>query len=769
MTKTQLNSNPTKSIPQVVFEYILLVVCLCVIALRTTFTETPNTQSVNQLINFSDPLHSLSISAVLILAFVLWFVLAFFRKKIYYCFTFMEIGLSLFFAAAVLASFAAPDKRAAITNVVTLVAPVLMAILLVQILDSDWKVKLVLCVVVALGVVSAYQCAEQFFLSNQVMIDQYEKTPQTFLKSLGIQQGTFAHMLFEHRLYSKGGRGFFTTGNSTGSFAILACFAGVALLVEKIKNLKNNTLSYLQLLMCAVAVGAILFGLVITRSKGAISALLIAAVIFFVYLLFANWLKAHKKAILVSIFLLVLIAGCLIICYGISYGRLAGGPSMLVRWQYWSASARMYADHPLTGVGGGNFVSFYPHYKNPAALETVADPHNFLLSLLTQYGPVGLVAFLAMILLPLSRPVFRKLDLPAPEPAQPQPVFKVSALLLLIAISASLLFIRPILAPMPPCASAEEKTAAAIMLYIMPAAVFIIVFLLLTAAVYSAGNTQARSINIAIAALFCAIAGCLIHNLIDFAIFEPGVLTTFWVVIAVLIAKCSLQNHNPEFALKPAVFARIAVMIVGLIIIWAYFQYCLIPVAKSTTKIKQAYQANRNGQFQKAYSLAAAAVKQDQLSPVVASLAGRLYLQNFYHSSSKNPDLLLRCQEYLLNAIKRNNANFKNFELLSDVYILLAEFSQDHTKTDWLNMAFESSLMAVERYPGSARLRMNLARITEQLGKNDLALKQYKKAIEIEDSFRLQFKIVYPDREVVSRLGQEKYDFAKQRIKLLCP
>ncbi len=55
----------------------------------------------------------------------------------------------------------------------------------------------------------------------------------------------------------------------------------------------------------------------------------------------------------------------------------------------------------------------------------------------------------------------------------------------------------------------------------------------------------------------------------------------------------------------------------------------------------------------------------------------------------------------------------------------------------------------------------------EQLGKNDSALEQYKKAVEIEDAYRKQFEMMYPGKKVFSRLGYEKYNLAKQRIEYL--
>jgi hypothetical protein len=64
-------------------------------------------------------------------------------------------------------------------------------------------------------------------------------------------------------------------------------------------------------------------------------------------------------------------------------------------------------------------------------------------------------------------------------------------------------------------------------------------------------------------------------------------------------------------------------------------------------------------------------------------------------------------------------------------------------------------------------LRVGLAEIAEQLGKTDFAVDQYKKAIAIEDGYRDQFRLMYPGREMFSRLGEQKYQFARQRTQQL--
>ena len=773
MTKAVINSSLSKSKGQLILEYVALALCLCVIALRTTYTEGISGQLANQSTNPGGNVYSLSMSAVLILSLAVWFVWSSCSKRLLYRFTAIEIGLGLFVIAAIIAGFAAANKRAAITDFVTLLAPILMAVLLVQILDSQSKIKLVLAVIVALGVLSAYQCGDQLLYWNEQQIKFYQQNPQAVLAQQNITVNSFAHWLFEHRLYSKDVHGFFTTSNSAGSFALLASFAAVALLSEKIKNRKSWSSEPWQLVICGIILAVVVLGILITRSKGAIAASLVAAGMFTTYLLFADWLKAHKKAILITCLLSVLAGGCLVVLYGLTHNRLPGGNSMLVRWQYWRGAAKMVIDHPVTGVGGGNFSSFYPRYKTPCALETVKDPHNFLLTIITQYGPIGLAGFLALVFGPLwkllfAAPAHRKWQMANPD-LWGQVPFIIPAVTFLIVIVAALLVIRPMILRLPTTGSREEEKAAVIVVYVMPVVVFAAGFLALTAALHTKRKTQnaKHNMNITTGALCCVVIGVLIHNIIDFAIFEPGVSTTFWAIIACMIASDFDRKGQRPFVLKPALFVRIPAVAAGLILPWAYFHYAFIPVASSTAKIRAANQAVSNGEFERASDLLTAAAEDDYLSPIPLYLNARVYLQRFYGSGSKQTDLLLHSEKCLLKAIERNRTDFKNFERLSEVYTLLAETSTRQEKTDYLNKAFDNALLAIERYPGCARLRIERGKIAEQLGKTSLAIEQYKKAIEIEDSFRGQFRLMYPGREIISRLGEEEYKNAKQRIKQL--
>jgi len=770
MTKKQANPIPSKSKALAYFEYVLLAVCLAVIALRTTFTEGPVTQPAAFTPNISNSLYSLSVSTMLILAFFLWIIWSIYSGNFVYKCTGVEIGLSIFCIGALIAGFTSAEKRLAITDITIFLAPALMALLLTQILDSKSRIKLTLAVIAALGVISAYQCAEQYFVSNQMTIEQYEKDPQSMLVPLGITPGTFQQFLFEHRLYSRGVRGFFTTRNSAGSFALMTLFAAIALFIDKFKNRRPGTSDLWYLLGCGLIIAVILFSLALTRSKGAVIGLFFSAVAFLSLLLFGNWLKAHKRAVLAVCLVLIIAGICAAVWYGLSHGRLPGGGSMLVRWQYWHASVKMYACHPLTGVGPGNFGDFYTRYKPAAALESVADPHNFPLSILTQYGPLGLIGFFAMLFIPSWRMTEDKSAAASADLNPLKLTFRTHAIIFMMAVMTALLLVRPVLMPETFTETLDVVIYVLVTMHIAPAAVFVIAFLLLAGPLLKTRDSKSDILITSIAvSVFCAVLGVVVHNMFDFAIFEPGVLTTFWAVVACLIAIDARTKHRPLFVLKPKPFVKILLTAAALIAGWAYLNYVLAPVAASTVLIRQANAAMSSGRFEYAHKLLEKAADADVLSTSALSLNGRLYLSEYETALEQKRETLLRAESCLKKAIGRNDVDFKNFERLADIYCQLAATAPtEQEKADWLNKAFNAASQAVERYPGCGRLHFKQAQIADEMGNAEFAVRHYSKAVEIEDEYRAQFRQMYPERkDVVSRLDKNMYLYAKERIEEL--
>jgi hypothetical protein len=428
----------------------------------------------------------------------------------------------------------------------------------------------------------------------------------------------------------------------------------------------------------------------------------------------------------------------------------------------------MAADHPLTGVGPGNFSHYYTHYKPAAALESVADPHNFPLSLLTQYGPLGLAAFLILLFIPLWRALSPVPVGPSVESRRKEPAFRNIAAAFLIFISLVLLLIRPILMPKTPTDAFAVLLYVIVTVYVAPIAVFIIAFLLVAGPLDGIRHARYDLRSTSAVALFCAVLGVLLHNLTDFAIFEPGVFTALWTIIACLIAIDAHTNPRPPIVRKSTPSTKTLVVTAALAIGGVYLGYALIPVARSTTKIRQANKSIAIGQFDYAHELLAKAAQDDSLSSASLFLNGRLYLHHFNLTKGKNRNLLLQAENTFKAAIERNNVAYKSFERLTDVYGALAETSKQQEKTDWLNKALVAVSLAIDRYPGCGRLHLKKAQIAEQLGQTESAIEQYQRAVDIEDQYRDQFRRMYPERdEIVSRLGHEQYDQAQKKLNTL--
>lgn len=426
---------------------------------------------------------------------------------------------------------------------------------------------------------------------------------------------------------------------------------------------------------------------------------------------------------------------------------------MLVRWQYWHATARMVADHPVAGIGPGNFAQNYTRYKPASAPESVSDPHNWPLSLLAQCGPLGLLGFLAMIVVPIYRATGRPIAEPVLSDDR-RAGARPPAIVMLWVVSISLLVLRPLLIPASWSGEIEVVLYEVVALYVAPAAAFLIGSVLFAEALKSRSDepnlTHGTMVRTAVG---CAVAGVLLHNLVDFAIFEPGIWSTLWTLMACLIAVGHQRRPLATIVLPAAKPLRWTAPLVGLLLLGTYIHVIWWPVYGGATRTRLGRQAASVGRFDRAHALLDAAAALDPLSPRPLNVNGRLYLQRAERNVAGQSLLLEKAAESFHTAIERDPADYKNYERAGDVATLAGRHEE----------AQQWYAQAADRYPGSGRLQLRLARVAERIGNDDAALEHYRKAIEIEDAFRRQFRQMYPDRTpVVSRLGQENYALAKR-------
>ncbi len=763
-------NNQKKPLSQYLQSFIFIIFC-SVLVIRATHTETVHISTLNPFQALTNQAMSLLLTCALLFSALLWLTKTFAKKNTHWKFTFLEPALIIFTIALFIAVQLASDKRAAISESVTLICAPLMALILVQILNP-FRIKILLILIVSLGITASFQCIQQYRSHNTDIIQAYEQNPAEHLQQIGITENSFEQMLYEHRLYSRDIRAFFTTGNSAGTFAILTLTAAAVLALTRSPLAAPAVKNRIGLITVTAAALIILTGLALAHSKGAALALIIAVIAFLIALPARSLIAKHKKIIALLIIIALLFAVSVVSIYAVKNDTLPGGNSMLVRHQYWKSALKMFADHPF-GVGPANFDEYYTHYKIPQAPETITDPHNFILSLLTQTGPFALIAFLAAIALTFYRSSFNNSYFTINTDRQNTHFQKQSWNILLITLLA-MLFIRPLFIAPEWSDNFAVSLSVYIILFLYPAITFFLPFYILVKTspyckTQNQTNQQQFSFNrITQIVLVLGLSAVMIHNLIDYAIFEPANYTLFWTLIAILIA-VDLPNHNhAKKTLNLAPPARAFILSAIAILSAAFFIYSLLPVLTAGRYIQMSFNSHSKSQ-----QYLKAAAKADKLDPKPTMLLANMKLSE-YQKLKKNkanyPHLLMDAKSNTLSAAFRNPAGFKPYRLLTEINMELYRLSTDSSDMNFrihLKNAWDSQIKALKRYPGSAKMHLNLAKIAEDLLRPADAVRHYQLAVDIEDEYRKQFKKMYPERKLVSRLGNGNYKYAKSRIENL--
>ncbi len=68
------------------------------------------------------------------------------------------------------------------------------------------------------------------------------------------------------------------------------------------------------------------------------------------------------------------------------------------RLAHWIAGLHMYFDHPILGVGIGNYPDAYPPYQITSFADPLGHAHNYYINIAAEMGTIGLIAYLLFLL-----------------------------------------------------------------------------------------------------------------------------------------------------------------------------------------------------------------------------------------------------------------------------------------------------------------------------------------------------------------------------------
>lgn len=258
----------------------------------------------------------------------------------------------------------------------------------------DWAhLRLVAAVCFGLLLVQLGEGFYRKYVEFPELLAQWEKSKDEFLSQRGWEPGSFQAMQFERRVASGEIMGFTSSENSYGAVVVLLAVVAAGVCIQRVSDRDHPGFAA----VAGAGVAAALAMIAHLRSRTAYATPVLAAALLGALYLLRGWIGRRERLCFAIGVCAVVMAAAAVVGHGLRHGSLPGD-SLSFRWNYWTASARLFLRHPLLGVGWENFGPHYLSVRLPAAAEEIKDPHNLVVRFATELGLVGLALLLAWML-----------------------------------------------------------------------------------------------------------------------------------------------------------------------------------------------------------------------------------------------------------------------------------------------------------------------------------------------------------------------------------
>jgi len=186
--------------------------------------------------------------------------------------------------------------------------------------------------------------------------------------------------------------------NNLAGLVILGFFLGLGLamgLRRKEGEFRSELIARVAIL--AIPLAALLLGLGFSLSRSGWMAFVFSAAAFFVWLEFFSRRKILRNY-LVLVLVIIFLATVLSVLLGKNlvkerafslsgfFRDPASGLTLTGREMIWKSTLGMIRDHPLLGIGPGNYWLEYPHYRSPGDFWGEHHAHNDFLQMTAEAG-----------------------------------------------------------------------------------------------------------------------------------------------------------------------------------------------------------------------------------------------------------------------------------------------------------------------------------------------------------------------------------------------
>lgn len=497
---------------------------------------------------------------------VLWLAL----KRRTWQFTGLEPAILLMVLAALFSVPGASDKRLAINVAIGTILPIGVAAVLVQMLGSRdaWR-RALLAAIIAAAVANCCRATRQQIWEYEETWQHYLETKAEYWAKQGKSLDDPTVEIFESRIKAHQPSGYFYHPNVMASFLLLGIAAAAVAsgaghlpwrrprgnepgrrapaeprAATRGARAANRSSPADQPIpwptICLVAMaGIILWQLIVIYWVGSVGAK--AGIAAGIVAGLGVWLL-RKRPWTAALLCLAMLAGLQLGLTGLAIGADSVVPglterggklrSLAFRLDYWHGAIDLFTQHPITGVGPGQFGQAYPSVKPIRAAEEVSHCHNWLLNVAAEWGVVGLIGTIAALVLPAWVLLRRRGQAHAPPRSTEAPQSSTPAMLLAwVTVSICWLIYLPGVVPAGSAVFVVETLPA------LPMALACAALATIPAASVAAPFL-----------LLAGLVGFFVHSSAEMGPGVPAAAWPFWAMVALALAYCRRQDSTDDQA-----------------------------------------------------------------------------------------------------------------------------------------------------------------------------------------------------------------------------
>lgn len=456
-------------------------------------------------------------------------------------FTWAHALLAALAVWAMLSTLWSADRFAAAVSAFHFVSAAVFLWSASQLVRSWQRLRLVGGVCAGLLLVYGAQALSSRYIDQpQLSKDWIEHRDQRLIER-GIDPNSFAAKQFEDKLLRGEMMGFDASPNSFAAVTVLLIVVTLGVIVQRVVD--RDGVGWIVVPAIGIAVGGAI--IVWVDSKTAYATPVLALGILAATALAGSWLTRHARLAYTGGVACVVLALAAVVGHGLYHGTLPSD-SLAFRWRYWIGAWRIFTAHPLLGVGWENFGQHYLAARLPIAAEEIRDPHNFLVRFATELGIVGgalCVLWMLRMWWEMIRPAT------AIQPHDGPPRRALSALIIIAAAACVLSIFATVDFGFM---SLDPQTGPAYVTLRLIERVFgsaILLAGMLCACVRSMNDAtlDERPAPWLLRAMLAALAVFLLHNLVDFSMFEIGPMFLFAMMVGSVIGiRTDVARPNPR-------------------------------------------------------------------------------------------------------------------------------------------------------------------------------------------------------------------------------